>query len=89
MDADIEERDDAGCRRCPEGCVGANETEQSIPDRSVRFRLTNSQIARLSRDVAELRDLRQGSTALTEFRGGHDRVLAERDKTGKSPDWLG
>ena len=52
--------------------VGANEADmQSIPDLiRAEFRLTNSQIARLSRDVAELRELPAKMDAL-------QRVVAE------------
>jgi hypothetical protein len=59
--------------------VGANEDDlQSIPELiKTEFRLTNSQIARLSRDVAELRDLPAKVDALPRVVA---EILAERDK---------
>ena len=65
--------------------VGANETDmQSIPDLiRAEFRLTNSQIARLSRDVAELRDLPAKVDALPRVVAEVMlEMLAERDKNG-------
>ena len=58
--------------------VGANEADmQSIPDLiRAEFRLTNSQIARLSRDVAELRELPAKMDALQR---GVAEMLVERD----------
>ena len=63
--------------------VGANETDmQSIPELiRAEFRLTNSQIARLSRDVAELRDLPAKVDALPRVVAKvMIEMLAERDK---------
>ena len=59
--------------------VGANEGDlQSIPELiKTEFRLTNSQIARLSRDVAELRELPAKVDALPRVVA---EILAERDK---------
>jgi predicted secreted protein len=58
--------------------VGANEADmQSIPDLiRAEFRLTNSQIARLSRDVAELRELPAKMDALQRV---VSEMLVERD----------
>jgi hypothetical protein len=59
--------------------VGANEEDtKTIPELiRTEFRLTNSQIARLSRDVAELRDLPAKVEALPRVVA---EILAERDK---------
>ena len=59
--------------------VGANDADlQSIPELiKTEFRLTNSQIARLSRDVAELREAPAKVDALPRVVA---EILAERDK---------
>jgi uncharacterized small protein (DUF1192 family) len=59
--------------------VGANEADlQSIPELiKTEFRLTNSQIARLSRHVAELRELPAKVDALPRVVA---EILAERNK---------
>jgi hypothetical protein len=56
----------------------ADEDAKNIPDLiKAEFRLTNSQIARLSRDVAELRDLPAKVDALPRVIA---EMLAERGK---------
>jgi hypothetical protein len=62
--------------------VGANEADmQSIPDLiRAEFRLTNSQIARLSRDVAELLELPAKMDALQRVVA---EMLVERDPKGE------
>ncbi len=59
--------------------VSADEEDaKNIPELiKTEFRLTNSQIARLSRDVAELRDLPAKVDALPRVVA---EMLAERDK---------
>jgi hypothetical protein len=66
--------------------VGANETDmQSIPDLiRAEFRLTNSQIARLSRDVAELREL-PAKVDLPRVAEVMPRCCRARQVTGESP----
>ena len=67
--------------------VGANEADmQSIPDLiRAEFRLTNSQIARLSRDVAELRELPAKIDALPRVVAEIMlEKLAERERTSES-----
>jgi len=71
--------------------VGANEEDmQSIPDLiKAEFRLSNSQIARLSRDVAELRGTVGELRGLPAQMDALHRVLAElvvemRDERGSS-----
>ena len=61
--------------------VGANEEDvANIPELiRTEFRLTNSQIARLSRDVAVLRDVPAKIDALQRMMA---EMLAEQDKKG-------
>ena len=62
--------------------VGANEADkQSIPDLiRAEFQLTNSQLARVSRDVAELRELPAKMDALQRVVA---EMLVERDPKGE------
>jgi outer membrane murein-binding lipoprotein Lpp len=65
--------------------VGANEEDlANIPELiRTEFRLTNSQIARLSRDVAELRDLPAKVDAMPKAVAEvMMELLADRDRKG-------
>jgi hypothetical protein len=61
--------------------VGANEADlQNIPDLiRTEFRLTNGQIARLTHDVAQLREL---STRMDALQRVIAEMLTERDRKG-------
>ena len=63
--------------------VGANEEDlRSIPELiKLEFRLTNSQIARLSRDVADLqRNMREVRSAVEATPRVVAELIAERDR---------